>query len=331
MDGIGRAIAGGTTRRAALGGGLALLAGAGRGAFAQEGRLVTMVVPFPAGSGTDSVARVVQPHLAAELRTSIVIENRPGNNAALGSAYVSRATPDGATILFTTSTSHSITPAVSRTVTYDPVRDFTPLGQVGLFPVLLVAGPDVPVATTAELIAYAKARPGQLSYAFANGTSQVAGAALRTYAGLDVTAVPYRGSPAAVTDLMAGRIHFMFLDATTALPHIRAKALRGLAVSTERRSRLVPELATVAEAGMPMFDLSAWCGLFGPRGLPPEIASRFDRALAAALATPGLGAKLADMGFEMLPLDGAAFVPFVRADIARWATIVRDSGVAEGG
>lgn len=317
------------SRRGILVGASAMLAGSGL-ARAQDARVVTMVVPFPAGSGTDSVARTVQPLLAAELNTSVIIENRPGGNAAVGSAFVARAAPDGLTLLFTTSTSHSITPFVSRNVHYDPVKDFTPLGQVGIFPVILVANATLPVTSTAELIAHVKARPGQLQYAYANGTGQVAGAALRTYAGLDVVAVPYRGSPAAVTDLIAGRIHFMFIDATTGLPHVRAKAIRGLAVTTEQPSRLIPELPTVAAAGLPMFNLSAWCGLFGPKGLPTDIARRIDTALAKAMTAPGLSDKLGEMGFEMLPLDAGRFAPFVQIDIDRWKAIIKDAGVTDG-
>ena len=292
-------------------------------------RVVTLVVPFPAGSGTDAVARVVQPLLAAELKATVIIENRPGVNGSIGAAYVSRATADGYTLLFTTATSHSITPYVSKHVSYDPIRDFTPVGQVGIFPVMLVTSNALPVRTVPDLIQHVKSHPGLLQYAFGNGTGQVAGAALRTYAGLDIVAVPYRGTPAAMTDLIAGRINYMFVDATTGLPHVRANSVRGLAVTTLEPSALIPDLPTMAAAGLPMFNLSAWCGVFGPSRLPNPIVEKLDAALKSVMASPDLTARLGEMGFEVSWQSADDFALFAKADNDRWRMIIRDAHVVQ--
>ncbi|WP_170182148.1 Bug family tripartite tricarboxylate transporter substrate binding protein [Phreatobacter stygius] len=307
------------------------LLGSAQGAFSQSypNRPITMVVPFPAGSGTDTVARLVQPLLQAELNSSVVIDNRPGVNAAIGAGVVGRADPDGYTLLFTTSTSHSITPFVTKNVTYDPVTSFTPIGQVGVFPVILVAENGLNVRTVGELIARAKAEPGKLQYAYGNGTGQVAGAALSRFAGIDVLAVPYRGTPAAMTDLIAGRINYIFVDATTGLPHVRAGAVRALAVTTEEPSRLLPDLPTVAASGLPAFNLSAWCGLFAPAGLEPAVRDRLSQALAKAVAAPALRPRLEELGFELISRETGSFAQLVKSDVERWQVIIKEVGLAQ--
>lgn len=319
------------SRRHVLAGGLAALATGSAPARAQgyPNRPITMVVPFPAGSGTDTVARFVQPLLQAQLNTSVVIDNRPGVNAAIGAGVVSRAQADGYTLLFTTSTSHSITPFVTRNVTYDPVQSFTPLGQVGVFPVILVVENGLNVRSVSELVDHAKRNPGKLQYAFGNGTGQVAGAALTRFAGIDVVAVPYRGTPAAMTDLIAGRINYLFVDATTGLPHVRAGSVRALAVTTEEPSRLLPNLPTVAASGLPAFNLSAWCGLFAPAGLDSAIRDRLSGALAKAVAAPSLRPRLEELGFEVIGRDANAFAGQVKADVERWQVIIKEVGLAQ--
>ncbi len=238
---------------------------------AYPNRTITLVLPFAAGSGTDTTTRIISQHLSAALGVGIVIDNKPGANGMIAATYVARAAPDGYTLFVTTNTTHSANPFLLKTLTYDPVKDFTPIARTGDLPFMLVINPELPVKSVAELVAYGKANPGKLTYASGSSSSIVSGATFAHNAGIDMLHVPYKSSPPALNDVIGGRISMIFIDVLTGLPHVKGNALRALAVTTKERSPLLPELPSMQEAGVPDFDISSWQGYFAPANTPKEI------------------------------------------------------------
>jgi tripartite-type tricarboxylate transporter receptor subunit TctC len=210
---------------------------------------VTLVAVFGPGSASDTICRVIAQPLSVALKETVIVENRPGANGALAALYVARSAPDGHTLLMATNSPLSVVPYLMKNVSYDPVKDFTPVTRVGSFTLMLVVNPSLPVKTVKELIEYAKANPGKLSFASANTSGIVAGETLMHWAEIDMLHVPYKSSPPAIQDVLAGRVSMMFTDLTTGLPHVRSGALRALAVTRLQRSPLFPELPTLDEAG----------------------------------------------------------------------------------
>ena len=229
---------------------------------------ITIIVPFGPGSGTDTITRVIAQPLSVALKESVVVEDRPGANGALAALYVARSAPDGHTLLMATNSPLSVVPYLMKNVSYDPVKDFTPVTRVGSFTLMLVVNPSLPVKTVKELIEYAKANPGKLSFASANTSGIVAGETLMHWAEIDMLHVPYKSSPPAIQDVLAGRVSMMFTDLTTGLPHVRSGALRALAVTRLQRSPLFPELPTLDEAGVSGFDMDSWAGIVAPAHTP---------------------------------------------------------------
>jgi tripartite-type tricarboxylate transporter receptor subunit TctC len=215
---------------------------------------ITLVNAFGPGSGSDTVCRVIAQPLSVALKETVIVEDRPGASGALAALYVARSAPDGYTLLMATNSPLSAVPFLMKNVSYDPVKDFTPVTRVGSFTLMLVVNPSVPARTVKELIEYGKANPGKLSFASANTSGIVAGETLRHWAELDMLHVPYKSSPPAIQDVLAGRVSMMFTDLTTGLPHVRSGALRALAVTRLQRSPLFPELPTLDEAGVTGFD-----------------------------------------------------------------------------
>jgi tripartite-type tricarboxylate transporter receptor subunit TctC len=236
-------------------------------------KAVTLIVPFGPGSATDTISRIIALHLGNALNQSIVIENKPGANGAIAAAYVARAAPDGYTLLMSTNSPHSAAPSLNKSIAYDPVKDFEPVSRIGSFTLMLVLHPDVPATSIPELIAYAKAHPGKLSFASGNASGVVAGETLKAWAGINLVHVPYRSTPPAVNDVLGGRVSMMFIDLTTGLPHVKANALRALAVTRMQRSTLFPELPSLHEAGVANFDMDSWMAMFAPAHTPPEIVT----------------------------------------------------------
>src|SRR5436305_2767765 len=239
-------------------------------------RTITLVLPFAAGSGTDTTTRIISKELGVALGVGMVIDNKPGANGMIAATYVARSAPDGYTLFVTTNTTHSANPYLLKTLSYDPIKDFTPIARTGDLPFMLVVHPDVPAKTLGELVAYGKANPGKLSYASGSSSAIVSGATFAHNAGLDLLHVPYKSSPPALNDVMGGRVSMMFVDILTGLPHVQGNALRALAVTTKDRSSLVPNLPSMQEAGVPDFDISSWQGYFGPAGMPKEIVTRLN-------------------------------------------------------
>jgi tripartite-type tricarboxylate transporter receptor subunit TctC len=314
-----------TTRRALLAAGLALPALPARAAWPE--RPINAIIPFAPGGGTDGVARILAEALARALGQPVLIDNRGGANGAIGATAAARARPDGYNFFFTTGTTQAINPALYRSLTYDPVRDFLPVGMVGIFPLMLLVHPSVPAQDIAALLALARAKPGTLTFGHWSAVYLAAGKMLARGAGAEILDVPYRSSANTMTDLVAGRISMAVVDLTVGLPLARSGEVRALAVTGARRSALLPDLPTLQEAGLAGYDISAWMGVFAPTGTPPEATSRLGAALRQVLGDPALVARFAGLGFETTPGDAAALAAFADAERARWKEIVAAANI----
>ncbi|MFL6796462.1 MAG: Bug family tripartite tricarboxylate transporter substrate binding protein [Xanthobacteraceae bacterium] len=286
-----------------------------------------MVVPFGPGSATDTIARLIGQHLGSAFNQSIIIENKAGANGAIAAAQVARAAPDGYTLLLSTNSPHSAAPSLNKSLAYDPVKDFAPLSRVGSYTLFLVVHPDVPAKSVAELIAHVKANPGKLSFASGNSSGVVAGETFKAWAGLKMTHVPYRSSPPALNDVLGGRVSMMFTDLVTGLPHVKANKLRALAVTRLVRSKLVPELPTLDEAGVTGFDMDSWAALFAPANTPPDIVGRLNVELRRIIDNPETKATIAALGFEAFSSSPEELGEFVKVQLVKWTKMIKDAGI----
>ena len=318
--------------RRSLAGGLALLAGSGVTVGASGGvraedyptRPVKVVVPISAGSATDVVARLAAESLRTTLGQPFVVENRPGAGGSLGSATVAKAPPDGYTLLVVSS-AHTANPALYAHLPYDTATEFRGITMLATLPLILVVSPDSGIRSVAELVAKAKAKPGQLTYSSSGvGSALHMGAEkFRAMAGFDAVHVPYRGTPEAMADVMAGRIDFAFISIGNTLTAIKDGKLVALACSGERRSRMLPDVPTVVEAGVPGSTYGSWIGMFAPAATPNAIVDSVNRALVNALETPEMAAKLEAVGAEPAPMTPAAFDAYVAREMADMKELVR--------
>jgi tripartite-type tricarboxylate transporter receptor subunit TctC len=288
---------------------------------------ITLVNAFGPGSGSDTVCRVIAQPLSVALKETVIVEDRPGASGALAALYVARSAPDGYTLLMATNSPLSAVPFLMKNVSYDPARDFTPVTRVGSFTLMLVVNPSVPARTVKELIEYAKANPGKLSFASANTSGIVAGETLRHWAELDMLHVPYKSSPPAIQDVLAGRVSMMFTDLTTGLPHVRSGTLRALAVTRLQRSPLFPELPTLDEAGVTGFDMDSWAGIVAPAHAPPAIVTQLNRELRKIIDDPDVKSKLGSVGFEAFSSSPKELEGFVKVQLGKWGKMVRDAGI----
>ncbi len=291
------------------------------------GKTITLVLPFAAGSGTDTTTRLISKELGVALGAGIVIDNKPGANGAIAASYVARAAPDGYTLFVTTNTSHSANPFLLKNLPYDPIKDFTPIARTGDLPFMLVVNPDVPANSVAELIALAKKEPGKLSYASGSSSAIVSGATFATLAGIDLLHVPYKSSPPALTDVMAGRVTMMFVDVLTGLPHVNAKALKALAVTTKNRSTLLPDLPSMDEAGVKGFDITSWQGYLGPANMPKDIVARLNAEIRKIVERPDIKAQLGERGMEAFSGTPESFDTFLRQQLVVWEKLIRDAKI----
>jgi tripartite-type tricarboxylate transporter receptor subunit TctC len=288
---------------------------------------ITLVTVFGPGSASDTISRVIAQPLSAALKETVIVENRPGANGALAALYVARAAPDGATLLMATNSPLSAVPFLMKSVSYDPVKDFTAVSRVGSFTLILVVNPSVPAKTVKELIEYAKSNPGKLSFASANTSGIVAGETLKHWAEIDLLHVPYKSSPPAIQDVLAGRVSMMFTDLTTGLPHVRSGALRALAVTRLERSPLFPELPTLDEAGVTGFDMDSWAGIVAPAHTPPEVVGVLSQELRKIIDAPEIKSTLGKVGFEAFSSSPAQFADFIKIQLGKWGKMVKDAGI----
>ncbi len=293
-------------------------------------RPLRLVVPFPAGGATDLLARSLAQRLGQGLSTTVVVENRAGAGGSLGSGEVAKAAPDGSTLLLATSSTHAIGPHLNTNLPYKalgPEMDFTPIAHVANAPNVVLVPQSLPVANMRELIAYAKARPGQLNYASSgNGTIvHLTSEAFKSQAALFITHIPYRGTALAIPDLVSGKVHLLFDSVVSGMPHVKDGKLKALAVTSETRSALAPELPTVAESGLPGFVSNTWFGVYAPKGLSAELTARLNTEINAALKSPEVQDRFARLGAVPAPPNTPAqFAALVAADSARWGRIIQD-------
>jgi tripartite-type tricarboxylate transporter receptor subunit TctC len=307
--------------------GLAMFSFAAAAAEAYPSRPITIAVPFGAGSGTDIVTRIIAQRLAMALNQNIVVDDRPGANGGIAAVYVAKAPPDGYTLLMSTNSPHSSNPFLLKNIAYDPVKDFAPITRIGSFTLMLVVNPAVPVQTIPELIVYVKANPGKLTYASGNTSGILAGETLKHWAGIDILQVPYKSVPPALNDIIAGRVSMGFTDLTPGLPHVDAGALRALGITRLRRSTLLPNLPTFDEAGLKGFEVESWAGLFAPAGTPTEIVARLNRETRKIVETPQVKAQIAQIGFEVFGSTPEELGEFVKDQLVKTSTMVKDAGI----
>jgi tripartite-type tricarboxylate transporter receptor subunit TctC len=274
-------------------------------------RNITIVVPFGPGAITDLIARLFGGHLSKKTGTPVVVENKPGAGCIVGSAVVARAAPDGYTLIATTSTSHSVPQALFKTVPYNPIEDFTHISRIGNFPGTLCVRSDLPAKTIVEFVEYAKANPGKVQYGHGNSSGQITCEALKAKTGIEMVRIVYRATPQVVNDVLGGQIVLAAIDLSTALPFIKAGSLRPLAVSTDKRSPILPDIPTLSETVVPGYNLLPWFGYAGPRGLPQNIVDLIGAESHDFISRPDIQKKLADMGVDIAwtsPADMGAFV-----------------------
>ena len=285
------------------------------------------MVPFAAGSATDTLARVLGEKMSASLGQAVVVDNMPGANGFLAAQNVARAEPDGHTVLVTSNTTHAANQSLFKKLPYDPINGFEPVSELGTITLALVVHPSVPASTAQELIAYAKAKPGELTFGSGSSSSRIAGEMLKTLAGIDMLNVPYKSNPQAVTDLLGGQISLVFADISTTLPQAKAGNVKALAVSSAERSPLAPDLPTMAEAGVPGYDLTAWFAAFVPAGTPRPIVDKLNAAFKAALADPQATKTLLGAGIEPTSSTPEELKAFVASETEKWAKIVKAAGI----
>ena len=305
-----------------------LIAGSGV-VMAQEypANAIRVVVPFPPGGGTDYMGRVVMQKVGESLGTTVVIDNRGGAGSSIGTEIVARSPADGYTVLII-SGAHAINPSIYAKLPYDSVRDFAPVTMFASGPALLVVHPTVPAKSVKELIALARARPGQLNYASAGiGTPpHLSGELFKTMAGIDMVHVPYKGNGPAYTDLIGGQVTVMFPNVSTAMAHVRAGKLRALAVTTKYRTPSAPELPTISEAGVPGYDVSSWYGLLAPAGTPPAVVSKLQTEIARVLRSPDVSKNLTSQGLDLVGNTPEEFSAIIKSEIVKWAKVAKASG-----
>jgi len=289
-------------------------------------RPVKLIVPFPAGSATDQVARLAGAQLQEALHQPFIVENKPGAQGAIAAAEVARAAPDGYTLMVTTNTPHAANVSLFKKLPYDPVKDFTPITRFGTTSFMLMVRPDFPAKNLKDFLSYAKSQPGKLSAGYGSSGSQVSLAMLKQMGRLDVVDVPYKGIPQAITDTMGGSLGFTFVDLANALAQAKGGKLRGLAVTSAKRTSLAPDLPAIAEE-LPGYEIMAWFGLVAPAKTPEAIVQRLHEINMRALARADVKEKFVAIGADVAPLDPSRWKKFIEAEVANWARLVKLAGI----
>mgnify|MGYP001009792321 CR=1 FL=1 len=291
-------------------------------------RPVRLIVPFPPGGSTDLVARVVGQKMADAWGKQVVIDNRPGANGMIGSEVVAKSAKDGYTLMVN-GANFVTSPSLYRKAPYDPLRDFEAISLIAFGPNVLVAHPSLPAKSVQELIAFAKAKPGEVTFASGGpgGAQHLAGELFNSLAGIHMTHIPYKGSAPGLTALIGGEVVVGFADMLITLPHVKSGKLRALAVTGGTRSNLIPELPTVGEAGLKGYAVTAWFGLLAPAGTPADIVNRIQQESLKAMGTPALKERLLSQGAIPSGNTPAEFARFIAAEAAKWAKVVKDAGI----
>ena len=306
----------------------AVMSAAAHAQDAYPNKPVRIVIGFGPGSGTDILARMIGEEMRVALGQPFVVDNRPGAAAQIAATAVARAPADGYTLFLTSNSSHSVNPHIFKKLPYDPIADFTPIGGIAYFPFILAVNATLPVRTPQEFVTYANANKGKLFYAYGTPTVQIPAAALSRLLKLNADGVPYKSSPAALTDVIGGQAQFLVVDLASARPHLQSGKLRALAVTTSKRSGLAPDLPTIEETlGLRDFDLAAWTGLFGPAGMPREVTEKLSATLLQVLAKTEVRERILAAGAEPTPSDTATFTALVKRQLEVWGRKVSDAGM----
>lgn len=298
-------------------------------AIAQEfpSRRLSLVVPFPAGSGIDLTARVVADKLAGQLGQPVIVENKAGANGAIAATAVARSAPDGYTLFMTTPSTHSAAPYLMKSLPFDPIKDFEPVSRMGNLPFILVSAGKLPIKDFRGFVEYGKVNPGKLSYASSNAVGLVGGSVVTRLAGLEMTHVPYKAAPQALQDMLRGEISLMLADYPSALPHVRSGGITALAVTTSERSALLPEIPSMKEVGLPEFDMNSWNAIFVPAGTPASIIERLNSELQAVVADPVVYSRLKEFGFDAFTSTPQELGSFVKDELRKWGSWAREAGL----
>ena len=305
---------------------LQLLASA---AHAQSEKPVHIVVPFAAGGPTDIIARVLAPKLAALLKRPVVVENKVGATGGIGAAFVAKAAPDGDTLLLGTSSIMAANPNLSANLPFDSVKDFAPISLIATIENVLVVHPSVPAKNVRELVAYAKANPGKLTYASSGiGSTYHLGAELfASQTGIQMTHVPYKGAAPAIQDVLAGHVQVMFDNMSSAIPNMKAGRVRALGVASLKRYPSLPDLPTIDEQGVPGYETTIWLGLFAPANTPPATLRTLERLIAEAVGSADYRDKLAAIDMQPRASTSPQLAGYLKSDLAKWARVVKDAGI----
>jgi tripartite-type tricarboxylate transporter receptor subunit TctC len=290
---------------------------------------VRMIIPYPPGGGNDLLGRLFAAKLSERMGQSFIVENRPGAGTVIGTEAAAKSPPDGYTILLSSIATHALSPNLYSRVPYDPIKDFAPITLLGIAPTVLVINKDLAVKDLGELIAAAKAKPGELTYASGgNGTPpHINGEVFKSVAGVNLLHIPYKGGGPALADLAAGRVHVMLDTAASAMSHVRAGRLRALAISAPKRSPEYPDLPTFAEAGLPQYETNAWYSMHAPAGTPPEIVRRLNTELVTILKEPDILARFKQLSTDPVGNSPEEFGAFVKAELEKYARIIKAANI----
>ncbi|MDR2300054.1 MAG: tripartite tricarboxylate transporter substrate binding protein [Comamonas sp.] len=310
----------------------AYLAASSFAAFAQAvypSKPVRIIVPYPAGGTTDIIARIAANQLTERLKQSFIVENKAGASGAIGSQAVAQAAPDGYTLVMATASSHGINSALQKSLPYDAVKDFAPITVVANTPNIIIANPAVPVKNLQELIALAKKEPGRINFGStsAGGSPHMSAELLKMMAGIDMTHVPYKGAAPMLTDLIGGQVQIGFDNLPSSIGFVKSGKVRALAVTTARRWPGAPDIPTVAESGVPGYEVSGWFGLLAPAGTPREILNKLQGTLAEAVKSPEVAKQLNDLGAEPVANKPEVFAQEIKDDVEKWRKVVKTTGV----
>jgi tripartite-type tricarboxylate transporter receptor subunit TctC len=291
-------------------------------------KAIRMIVPFPPGGTTDILGRIAGQKITEALGQQVIIDNRAGAGGNIGTELVAKSPPDGYTLLTDPGSTLTINPSLFSKLSFDPLKDFAPITILAAVPNMLEVHPSLPVKNVRELIALAKTKPGQLNYAStgAGQSTHLSMELFKTMAGIDLNHIPYKGSAPALTDLLGGQVSLMFDNMPSSLPHVKAGKLRALAVSTLKRSPTMPQLPTVAESGLPGFEVSVWFAVLAPAGTPREVVNKLNAVLVKALQAPDVKERLASQGAEAVGNTPEQFSAQMKRDLVKWAKVVKDSG-----
>ena len=290
-------------------------------------RPIKLIVPYPPGQGTDLLSRIIAERVSASIGQQVVVENRPGAGANIGTEFVAKALADGYTLLMGTNATHAMNPAMYASIPFDPIRDFAPIMIVGTLPMVLSANSAFPAASLKEVIAQARAKPNTVNVALPSNTARVVLELLKQTDGADLFGIPYKGSGAALTDLIGGQVQLMIDTATATMAQASAGKIRAIAISTTQRTEIAPNLPTFAESGVPGFDIAGWNALFAPRGTPPEIVNLLNAEVAKALAQPEVRQRILRMGSEPGGGSPEKLKAFVESEVQRWGNLIRKAGI----